>query len=175
MNDKYFKEQLEQLEDSSWQSILEGYSIVIIDDQRLVLGAEQAENVVVPASSFQFSDADALRREVLSRASALLCSYYQAHPLSLPGFNRQVVQLFERYGAEAFAAPCGELPERTLFVDGSDVIAESADSPRHRYGAYCELESLSPGQDIAEYVLQWLENGEAHERYLEMNVCRYNC
>jgi hypothetical protein len=175
MNDKHFKEQLEQLEDSSWQAVQEGQSIVIIDDQRLALGTEQTENVVVSASAFQFSDADELRCEVLSRAPELLCSYYQAHPLSLSGFTRQVVQLIERYGAEAFAAACGEIPERTLFVDGSDVIAESAESPRHRYGAYCELESFSPGQDIAAYVLQWLEKGEAYERYLEMNVCRYNC
>ena len=175
MNDQHFKEQLEQLEDASWQAILEGHSIMIVDDQRLALGIGQAENTIVSASSFQFSDADALRREVISRAPELLCSYYQAHPLSLPGFNRQVVQLLERYGAEAFAAPCGELPERTLFVDGSDVVAESADSPRHRYGAYCELEDLSPDQNVADYVMQWLEQGEAHERYLEMNVCRYNC
>jgi len=107
MNDKQFKEQLEQLEEASWQSILEGQSIVIVDDQRLALGAGEAENAVVSASSFQFSDADELRREVLSRAPELLCSYYQAHPLSLPGFNRQVVELIERYSAEAFAAPCG--------------------------------------------------------------------
>jgi len=175
MNDKHFKEQLEQLEASIWQAVCEGQSIVIINDQRLALGTEQSENVVVSASLFQYSDADELRSEVLSRAPELFCSYYQAHPLTLPGFNRQVADLIERYGAEVFAAPCGELPERTLFVDGSDVIAESAESPRHRYGAYCELESLSPGQDIKAYVLQWLEKGEAHERYLEMNVCRYNC
>jgi hypothetical protein len=175
MNDRQFLEQLEQLGDSSWQDILAGQVLVLIDDQRLEVRPEETGNVVVSAPSLQSADAAELRREVIARAPELLCRYYQAHPLSLAGFNQQVTRLVRKYGAEAFAAPAGALPERTLFVDGSDVIAEAEDSPRHRYGAYCELEAISPGQDISEYVMQWIEQGDAHERYLEMNVCRYNC
>jgi hypothetical protein len=175
MKDTRFIELLEQLEDSSWQALREGRDICIIDDQRLEIGPEESGNAVVSASLIQTGDAEEFRREVISRAPEFLCRYYQAHPLSLAGFKQQVLQLFTEHGAEAFAAAEGELPERTLFVDGSEVIAESAESPRHRYGAYCELDELSPGQDVAEFVMQWLEQGEAHERYLEMNVCRYNC
>jgi hypothetical protein len=62
-----------------------------------------------------------------------------------------------------------------LFVDGGEVIAECADSPRHRYGVFCELESTLSEHAIEEQVRQWLERGEAYEDYLGMNVCRYNC
>ena len=98
-----------------------------------------------------------------------------AQELSRSAFDRQVEALFEQHGAAAFAALEGHYPERTLFVEGDRVVAESADSPRHRYGTFCELEEPLDGAALEAYVRQWLASGDAYELYIGMNVCRYNC
>jgi len=41
--------------------------------------------------------------------------------------------------------------------------------------AYCELEHPLEDGELEKYVRKWLQRGEAHERYLGMNACRYNC
>lgn len=96
-------------------------------------------------------------------------------PLSQSEFNRQVEALFEAHGAPAFAAVAGEHPHYTLFVEDDKVVAESAESPRHRYGVFCELDHALSGAALDAYVRQWLGSGEAYNLHLSMNVCRYNC
>jgi len=86
-----------------------------------------------------------------------------------------VEDLIDRLGAGAFAAAPRQLARYTLFVEGGEVVAESAESPRHKYGVYCELERPVGDAETEVRVRKWLQRGEAHERYLEMNVCRYNC
>lgn len=106
-----------------------------------------------------------------------------AQALSQTDFNQQVEELFAIHGAAAFAAPLGETPRYTLFVDGERVVAESAESPRHQYGAFCALETALEaaleaklkGDALDEHVRAWLDSGEAYELYLGMNVCRYDC
>lgn len=95
-------------------------------------------------------------------------------PLSREAFERQVRELFEQHGIESFAAPPGQLPARSLFVGSDGVVAEAADSPRHRYGAYCEIPAGNL-MDLATLVEKWLNSGEAYDLYMSMNVCRYNC
>lgn len=90
-------------------------------------------------------------------------------------FNQQVEQLFALHGVAAFAAPSGHYPQFTLFVEEETVVAESASSPRHRYGAFCELDKPLTGAELEKHVRQWLNSGEAYALYLSMNVCRYNC
>lgn len=90
-------------------------------------------------------------------------------------FEQQVQALFEQHGAAAFAAPMGQLPSYTLFVDGEQVVAEAQASPRHRYGAFCELTQPVATGALAPHVQQWLQTGEAYALYLSMNVCRYSC
>ena len=75
----------------------------------------------------------------------------------------------------AFAAVAGQYPKYTLFVEGDRVVAESAESPRHRYGAFCELDHVLSGVASDDRVRQWLGSGEAYSLYLSMNVCRYSC
>ena len=95
--------------------------------------------------------------------------------LSQSDFNQQVEQLFALHGAAAFAAPSGHYPQYTLFVEEETVVAESASSPRHRYGVFCELDQPLAGAALEKHVRQWLSSGEAYALYLSMNVCRYNC
>ncbi|WP_322629614.1 hypothetical protein [Halothiobacillus sp.] len=90
-------------------------------------------------------------------------------------FNQQVETLFAMHGATSFAAGAGNYPLHTLFVDGDRVIPESADSPRHRYGAFCELDHALNDAARDAHVRRWLSSGEAYNLYLSMNVCRYNC
>jgi hypothetical protein len=40
---------------------------------------------------------------------------------------------------------------------------------------FLELEQPLPDADIDPKIRKWLEQGEAYEDYLGMNVCRYNC
>ncbi len=175
MNLATFTDQLNRLETSDWQAVVEGQGILVIDDLCLRVGSVEAPNAIICAPAHGKSTADALKRDSLANAGSLLNNYYLTHPLTLLGFNHQAEALIEAHGAAAFLAMTGQLPERTLFVAGGEVIAEPPDSPRHRYGVYCELLSPLADSGIRAQVRKWLDTGEAHERYLGMNVCRYNC
>ncbi|APZ43417.1 hypothetical protein [Acidihalobacter ferrooxydans] len=95
--------------------------------------------------------------------------------LSQVAFTQQVERLFDEHGAATFAAPRGHLPQVTLFVEDDTVIAESAQSPRHRYGVFCELDAPLTDAALDAHVRQWLHSGTAYELFISMNVCRYNC
>ena len=69
----------------------------------------------------------------------------------------------------------GRLPRYALFVDGVEVVAEPPESPRHKNGVFCELERPLDERAVEACVRKWLERGDAHERYLETNLCRYTC
>lgn len=175
MNEKNFIYQLNQLQDADWQAVLEGLAVLILDDAHLEIGNSHSINVIIDAPKQRLLDAATLKRESLAKASTILSNYYLTHPLTLSGFNHQVARLIERYGATVFTALIGQLPERTLFVEGGEVIAETTDSPRHRYGVFCELTHQLADLAIEAHIHKWLERGEAHESYLSMNVCRYSC
>ena len=175
MNEKIFRQLLEQLEETAWQTLTEGQALLLVDDRYLKTGSATAPNVVVPPAGSAVTDMVGLRSDTLARVEELLYAYYRTHPLTRAGFDHQAAALIEYHGAGAFAAPAGRLPQRTLFVDAGELVAEAADNPRHRYGAYCELSGPAADDRVEESVKRWLDSGEAHERYLEMNVCRYNC
>lgn len=175
MNHDQFVQLLRGLDLAEWQSVVEGQSLVMIDDCRLEPGPANAPNAVIHAPGSGGIDAEGLRRDSLADAESILANYYLTHPLTLAGFNRQLAALLDQYGAAAFAALSGQLPQRTLFVDGGEVLAEPPESPRHRYGVFYELDRPLPDSRLATRLQKWIERGEAHERYLGMNVCRYNC
>ena len=175
MNQTVFTELLRQLNDADWQAVAHGQAILIVDDLTLALGPATAANAVISARQTGAVHAARLKQECLEHAADILHNYYLTHPLSLTGFNTQAERLVAGYGAAAFTAPAGQLPQYTLFVDGGEVVAESAGSPRHRYGVYCELPRRLSGEALEAYVQKWLQRGTAHDDYLGMNVCRYNC
>ncbi len=175
MNEQRFRELLQQVPDDQWQAVAQGQGLLLVDDQELAPGPADAPNLIIRRADDAQPSAAELQARSLADAGTLLADYYRTHPLTQAGFNRQAAALIRQHGAEAFAAPEGQLPRRTLFVDGGELVAEASDSPRHRYGAFCELERPMPSAAVVERVKRWLEWGEAHQRYLGMNVCRYNC
>jgi hypothetical protein len=175
MNVEAFMRLLEALPEAAWQSVIDGQSIVNVDDQSLTTGAADAGNAIIRASGEDTETRGSLKQSSLDQAADILHNYYLTHPVTLKGFNAQVQGLIDIHGAEAFASQAGGLPKYTLFVEGGEVVAEPQSSPRHRYGVFCELDLAASKLTVSDHVRRWLERGEAHERYLEMNVCRYNC
>lgn len=174
MDEQQFHAQLRALPDEAWQRVAAGEALMMVDDEALKVGPADASEAIIAGGSGE-QDWESLKAESLADARALLANYYLSHPLSRAGFDRQAQQLLAEHGAIAFAAPPQKLPARTLFVEEGRVIAETAESPRHRYGAYCEIQPALPAAQIEAAVKKWLEQGEAYERYMSMNVCRYNC
>ena len=175
MNTQQLLERLEQLDDATWQQLLAGKALSLVDDDRLELAEATQRNLIVPAQDDSGLGVSTLRTQTLCQAAELLEEYYLRNPLSLNAFNQQARALIEQYGAAAFTAEYGQLPERSLFVEVGDVLAETAESPRHRYGAFCELEEPMSGQALEEHVAAWLDSQEAYEKYISMNICRYSC
>ncbi len=176
MNLDEFRQHLHQLEEADWQAVMNGRSILIVDDRYLETGPADAENACLGLNDGQGAgDGAELKEQIMNNAEQILNNYYLDHALTAEGFRYQVERLFVIHGICAFAAAQDCLPDRTLFVEGGEVIAEHAESPRHRYGVYCELDHDMSGEECEVYIRQWLEQGEAHEQYLGMNVCRYNC
>ncbi|MCB1735268.1 MAG: hypothetical protein H6981_03390 [Gammaproteobacteria bacterium] len=173
MTPSLFRTLLDKLSDSDWQSVIDGQRIVLIDDQRLGLGGAHDLNAIIQAGDAE--DVATLRAISLAEVDDLLSNYYRTHALTEAGFKAQAMKLIAEHGAENFAGPFGPPPARTLFVDGGELVAADRTDPRHRYGAYCEIDVSMPAAALAERVESWIEQGEAHARYMAMNACRYNC
>ena len=109
-------------------------------------------------------------KEIYSESDSM-----KAQEMSREVFDNQVARLIVEHGAEAFAGVWNQPPRLTLFVEEQRVVAESSESPRHRYGAFCELDEWLTGTALTERVRHWLDSGEAYELYVGMNVCRYHC
>lgn len=174
MNKTLFKKLLNKLGDSSWQQVFNGQSIIMIDDQLLKTGEENNPAAIIKSSP-ETETAEQLKLETIHNAEDILNNYYLSHPLTQAGFNHQTELLVKVKGALSFAAPAGKFPAYTLFVEGGEVIAEAPDSPRFRYGAFCELDKPVVDNGIDSLVEKWIKQGDAYNLYLNMNVCRYNC
>lgn len=166
---------LNTLSTADWQSLLEGGKLQIIDDCTLQVSMEDTAQTIIDGADFSVATIAMLKQQVIEQADTLLADYYRMHPLSEKGFNRQVQALVKLHGDHAFVALFGQCADLTLFVEGGEVIAESADSPRHPYGVFMELDQQLPKDKIAAVVNQWLFSGEAYQQYIGMNVCRYQC
>ena len=148
----------------------------MVDDLVLETGDLSDPRVIIKASASEdISSVDEFKQHILDNTAKVLSNYYWIHPLTLAGFNHQVKALIGQKGVGNFAAISGKMPGYTLFVDGGEVVAETPDSPRFRYGAFLEFERTVANELIESTVKKWVERGDAYELYLNMNVCRYNC
>jgi hypothetical protein len=175
MNESLLLELLDQLSTASLAVMLKGQALLLVDDQSLAIGSPDAPNVLVAPGIYDAADAESLRTALKNDADRLNEAYYQAHPMSWNGFDRQVKLLCEQHGYEAFAAAAGERPEKSLFVEQGTVIAAGRNSPRHQYGTYCELPLAKDSADIRQSVEQWIASGQAYDGYLGMNAGQHEC
>lgn len=174
MNEQLFKQTLEQLTELDWQSLLNGHGLLIIDDSDLIVGGLDAPKSLFHVSDFDVTSALDLKAHVTCSATEILENYYKTNPLTHHGFNRQVEAMVEEYGVEVFSAVVGEIAERTLFVEGGVVISETADSPRHRFGVYFEVDQPLSISELKDAFNQWLVNHSAYFEYVGMSVSRYS-
>jgi hypothetical protein len=168
-------ELFQSLDDSHWLAILTDQALLMQNDMELVIGPDDAPNVLLAASDFHSKQPEQMKQEVINNAEAILASYYLSHPLTLTGFNDQVYRLVKQYSIAAFCAEEGHRAERTLFIEAGEVLALSKEDLRHAYGVFFEFSGPLTGIALENHFSQWIEQGEAYERYLSMNVCRYNC
>jgi len=175
MTESFFIEQLKQLSESDWNAIFSGQGLLMVNDTQMEIGSADQPNVILAAHFFVANDPDTLKQNTLDAAGEIYRNYYRTHPLTLYGFNDQLYRLIHQYTTEAFCATKGQRAEKTLFVEGGELIVLDSTDPRYSYGVFCELpQSIKPSA-IANYLSHWIERGEAYEGYLSMNVCRYNC
>ncbi|CAA6823361.1 MAG: Unknown protein [uncultured Thiotrichaceae bacterium] len=165
---------LNRLPQKDWKSIFDGAQLVIHDDESLTVQSQAIDNIFLSASMIETDSADELKNQALAQVEELLSQYYRKHPLTQKGFYRKALAIIKGHENDFAAAPRQE-PNCTLFVEGGEVVAEDQSSPKFLYGVYCELPDNIANGAIPETVQKWLENGDAHETYLEMNVCRYFC
>ena len=175
MNETLLIDLLDQLRDSSLLTVQKGQALLLVDDASLSIGNPDSPNVLVASGDYDAPDAVGLRRLLKTNAGKIIDAYYQSHPLSWIGFDRQVKDLCEQHGYLMFAATPGQRAEKTLFVEQGTVIALDREDPRHSYGVFCEVTKLVNQEDIKPGVEHWIESGQAYDGYLSMNVCRYNC
>ena len=175
MNEALLIDLLDQLNDSSLLIVQKGQALLLVDDTSLSIGNPDSQNVLVASGDYDALDAVELRRTLKANAAEIVDAYYQSHPLSWRGFDRQVKELCEQYGHIAFTATPGQRAEKTLFVEQGTVIALGREDPRHAYGIFCELAEPVNNEDIKSVLEQWIGSGQAYDGYLSMNICRYDC
>ncbi|MGB1108988.1 MAG: hypothetical protein ACPG4N_01455 [Gammaproteobacteria bacterium] len=173
MTKQQFRALMEALPMESWPRIKDGETLCLADDARLEVKAAGAP-MEVPLDTDP-ETAEALREANLAASDAIYDAYYRGQPLTAVGFRAQLEGLFEKHGEAGFAAESGAYPEHTLFVDGGELIAESRQGPRFRYGTFLELNQPLDEAKRTSAVRQWADSNSAYEQYLSANVCRYNC
>ena len=178
MNEILFKQSLQKLTDIDWQSLVDGKVLLIKDDRELFVDVFDFENPLKPMlrpSDFSFRGVSDLKSQILNKSDDILSDYYRRNPLTETGFTHQIGKLVEEFGFEAFCAPQGRVANRTFFVEGGEVVSESLESPKHRYGVFFQAGQQVSAETMKGNFYKWLSSGEAYSEYIGMNVCRYNC
>lgn len=175
MTESIFIEQLKQLSESDWNAIFSGQGLLMVNDQFLEVGSSELPNVILSTQFFSANDQDAFKQHTMETADQLYSNYYRTHPLTVYGFNDQFYRLIQKFSPNVFCASAGQRAEKTLFVEGGELMALGRADPRYAYGVFCELPHSIKSSGIVTYFSHWIEQGDAYEAYLSMNVCRYNC
>ena len=173
MDKDQFVEVIQTLEEDVLEAVLAGESICLVDDEKLKLCNDASSlDLNLPE---ELKTAEQLREWFVENAEEILQHYYRLNPLTRPGFDLQVKDLFEKYGPASFVGTFDQRASVTLFVEVGTVVAEEQGSARHPYGSFCEIDTPMNDEQREQKAAQWLTSGEAYDQYLSMNVCRYNC
>ena len=175
MNNKRFIRLLKELTDADWQSVVDGMDVLIKDDRELLIGVSGSAHSIIVSSDYSLTDFTELKSQVLNKSDVILDDYYRSNPLTKTGFNQQAIKLVEELGFENFCASQGKVANRTFFVEGGELIAQTLENPRHRYGVFFEVGQQVSEETLKDHFYQWISSGRAYSEYMGMNVCRYNC
>ena len=174
MNAEQFKQALNEFPDENYQAIIDGAALIVFEDKALTLGKSQQAYVIFEMGDETFDSSDALKASLIERSNDLIQEYYQYNPISKMHFNNQLINLVKEHGANAFVTMPGQEAIVKLFVEGSEVIVETNESPRFKYGfCYVLNEKLLP-QAVENKVKNWVSSGSAYDDYISVNVCRFS-
>ncbi|BCN92510.1 hypothetical protein THMIRHAM_02950 [Thiomicrorhabdus immobilis] len=174
MNAEQFTQALNDFSDENYQEILDGAALIIHEDKGLTLGKSQQAYVIFELGDESFDSSDALKASLIERAEDLIQEYYQYNPISKMHFNNQLQNLIKEHGANAFVTMPGQEATVKLFVEGSDVIVETNESPRFKYGFCLVLNEKVLSQAVENKVKNWVSSGSAYDDYISVNVCRFS-
>lgn len=174
MNTQKFIEELEKFSDESYQTILDGASLVIFEDKELTLGKSEQAYVIFELGDESFDSVAELKASLISRADDMITEYYQYNPLSKMHFNRELTALIKEHGYESFVSMPGKSPGVKLFVNDGRVTVESSDSPRFKYGFHLMLSEKMLPQAVENKLKNWVTSGSAYDDYISVNVCRFS-
>lgn len=174
MNVDQFKLALNDFPDADYQKVLEGAALVIFEDKALTLGKVQQAYVIFEMGDESFESTAALKATLLERADALIPEYYQHNPLSKMHFNNQLNQLIKEHGARAFVTMPGQQASVKIFANESQVVVETEESQRFKYGFALVLNDKVLPQAVENKVKNWVSSGSAYDDYISVNVCRFS-
>lgn len=174
MNAEQFTQALNDFSDENYQAILDGAALIIHEDKGLTLGKSQQAYVIFELGDENFDSSDALKASLIERAEDLIQEYYQYNPISKMHFNNQLQNLIKEHSANAFVTMPGQEATVKLFVEGSDVIVETNESPRFKYGFCLVLNEKVLSQAVENKVKNWVSSGSAYDDYISVNVCRFS-
>lgn len=174
MNVEQFKLALNDFPDADYQEILDGAALIVYEDKALKLGKAQQAYVIFELGQESFDSIDALKTSLIERAEALIPEYYQHNPLSKMHFNNQLNALIQEHGAHAFVTMPGKQASIKIFVNESQVVIETEESPRFKYGFCLVLNDKVLPQAVENKVKNWVSSGSAYDDYISVNVCRFS-
>ena len=174
MNAELFKQVLTEFSDENYQAILEGAALVIHEDKALTLGKTQQAYVIFEMGDETFDSTDALKASLIERATYLIEGYYQNNPISKMHFNRQLLAMIKEHGANAFVTMPGQQAQVKLFTQDGNVLLETKESPKFKYGFCLVLNDKVLPQAVENKVKNWVSSGSAYDDYISVNVCRFS-
>lgn len=174
MDAQQFLTAVSALPDDDLQQILNGATLVVVQDQDLRLGKSDEAFVIYELGEDRIEDVASLRAYLSDNADDLMRNYYHFNPLSKEYFQTRLRELIQEYGAASFAAQPNSLPEKVVFVEQGELICENQESPRFQYGLYLKLGEAMPALAVNNKVKNWLQSGSAYSDYISVNVCRFS-
>ena len=174
MNTEQFTQVLSDFSNEDYNAILEGAALIIDQDKALTLGKSQQAYVIFELGDESFDSVEALKASLIERSADLIEEYYQHNPISKMHFNTQLFNLIKEHGATAFVTMPGQQAKVKLFTHDGEVLVETEESPRFKYGFCLVLNDKVLPQAIENKIKNWVSSGSAYDDYISVNVCRFS-
>ncbi|QAB14669.1 hypothetical protein [Hydrogenovibrio thermophilus] len=174
MDAQQFLTAVSALSDDDFQKVLNGSTLVVVQDRGLRLGKTDDAFVIYELGEDPFDTVASLKQYLIDNVEDLLRDYYQFNPISKEFFQARLRELMLEHGEAAFAAQPNNLPEKAVFVEQGELVCEGQESPRFKYGLYLRLDEAMPAMAVSNKVKNWLQSGSAYGDYISVNVCRFS-